>query len=84
MTDEQMGELKRYFGVIADELRGEIRLVAEGHDVLRNEIQTFREENDAAHQEIVSLIRSSYSALDATHAALAARVERFERGAGHS
>lgn len=49
--------------------------------VFRQGIQTLREENDAAHQEIISLIRASCSDLDAKHADLAGRVERIERGA---
>lgn len=54
-------------GVTLKGLRGEIRQVADGHDVLRQEIHTLREANDAAHQEIVSLVRASSADLDARH-----------------
>ena len=59
MTDEQMGEMERYFGVIAEGLRGEIRQVAEGHDVIRREMREFREEVQSEFKEVRSLIKFS-------------------------
>lgn len=47
--DGKFEEIKRYFGVVAEGLRNEIRQVAEGHEVIRNEIRALREDNDAAH-----------------------------------
>ena len=64
MTNDQMEEIKRHFGVVAEGLRNEIRQVAEGHEVIRNEIQTLREENEQAHREILSAIKFSYAELD--------------------
>lgn len=54
MNNEQMEEIKRYFGVVAEGLRNEIRQVTEGHAVIGNEIQSLREENGQAHREILS------------------------------
>lgn len=64
MTDEQMGEIKRYFGVIADGLRGEIRQVAEGHEILRGEIADLRQETQEGFREVKTLLRVSYEGLD--------------------
>jgi len=47
--------------VVAEGLRNDIRQVAEGHEVIRNEIHTLREENEAAHREILSAIKFSYA-----------------------
>lgn len=52
MEKGEIEEIKRYFGVVAEGLRSDIRQVAEGHEVIRNEIQTLREENEQAHREI--------------------------------
>ena len=62
--DKRFEETQRHFGVIAEDLRTEIRHVAEGHGVIRNEIQTLREENEQAHREILSAIKFSYAELD--------------------
>ena len=64
MNPDEMDEIKRHFGVVAEGLRNEIRQVAEGHEVIRNEIQTLREENEQAHREILSAIKFSYAELD--------------------
>jgi len=44
MEDKQVEEIKRHFDVVVKGLRDEIKLVAERHDIIRKEIQTFREE----------------------------------------
>src|SRR3990172_7120551 len=62
--DEKFVETKRYFGVVAEGLRSEIRQVAEGHEVIRDEIQALREENELAHKEILSAIKFSYAELN--------------------
>ena len=59
MNPDEMDEIKRHFGVVAEGLRTEIRQVAEGHEVIRAEIQTLREENEQAHREILSAIKFS-------------------------
>jgi hypothetical protein len=45
--------------VVAEGLRGEIRVVAEGHLGLGRQLQTLREENESAHREILSAIKFS-------------------------
>lgn len=44
MERKWIEEVKRHFGVIAEALRDDIKLVAGGHDVLRHTIGDFREE----------------------------------------
>ena len=83
--DEQFEETKRHFGVVAEGFRSEIRQVAEGHEVIRHEIQILREENEQAHGEILSAIKFSYAELDRRvrtleemALSLQARMERLE------
>jgi hypothetical protein len=42
VAQEQIEEIKRHFGVIAEALRNDVRQVAEGHSVIRRELQEFR------------------------------------------
>ena len=63
-SDQKFEETKQYFGVVAEGLRSEIQQVAEGHVVIRNEIQLLRQEKEQAHKEIVSAIKFSYAELD--------------------
>ena len=63
-SDQKFWEIKRHFGVVAEGLQGEIQQVAEGHEVIRNEIQSLREENEQAHKDIVAAIKFSYAELD--------------------
>jgi len=39
MNAEQMDEIKRHFGVVAESLRSDIRRIAEGHAIIRHEHQ---------------------------------------------
>jgi hypothetical protein len=41
---EQVEEIKRHFGIVAAALRSDLRQVAEGHSVIRHELQEFRSE----------------------------------------
>ena len=43
MNAEQMEEIKRHFGVVAESLRSDIRQIAEGHATIRHELQEHRE-----------------------------------------
>src|SRR5262245_21979361 len=40
MDSDTVEEIKRHFGVIAEDLRSDIRAVAEGQDLLREELST--------------------------------------------
>ena len=44
MNAEQMKEIKRHFGVVAESLRSDIRQIAEGHATIRHELQEHHEE----------------------------------------
>ena len=57
MNQDEMEEIKRHFGVIAEDLRNEVRQVAEGHEVIRQEIQVFRNEAKEEFKEVKSMIK---------------------------
>ena len=82
---QRFEETRRHFDVVAEGLRGEIRVGAKGHLGLGRQLQALREENDAAHQEILSAIKFSYAELDrrisrleSLTANLEARLNRLE------
>ena len=80
--DERFEEAKRHFGVLADGLRADIRMLAEGHLMLDSKLERFRVENDAAHREIGALIRTAYAALDRRATGLRPRAGGGEAPAG--
>lgn len=59
MNAEQMEEIKRHFGVIAESLRSDIRQIAEGHATIRHEIQEHRREVREEFKESRSPVRLS-------------------------
>jgi hypothetical protein len=56
MTNEELEQIKHHFGVVAEGLESKIELVAEGHDLLREEIRAFREESRENLGELRSVI----------------------------
>lgn len=85
--NQRFEETRRHFDVVAEGLRGEIRLVAEGHVGFGRQLQALREENDSAHREILSAIKFSYAELDrrisrleSVTAHLETRLSRLESG----
>jgi uncharacterized small protein (DUF1192 family) len=64
MNAEQMEEIKRHFGVVAESLRSDIRQIAEGHTTIRHELQGLRSEFRDEFKEMRALIRLSFSQLD--------------------
>jgi t-SNARE complex subunit (syntaxin) len=58
MEDKQVEEIKRHFGVIAESLRDEIKLVAEGHGLVRKDIQTVRGEMRNGFDEMKASIKT--------------------------
>ena len=85
MSNEEMEEIKRHFGVIAESLRGDIQQIAEGHDIIRHELQSQREELMEEFKETKSLLRLSYAqlhervhTLESDTSTLKARVDRLE------
>ena len=43
MTDAQVEEIKRHFGVVAEALQSDILQIAEGHSDIRHELQEIRD-----------------------------------------
>jgi len=64
MSNEEMEEIKRHFGVVAESLRSDIRQIAEGHAVIRHELQSQREEIRDEFNQTRALLRSSFGQLD--------------------
>ena len=68
MNNEQMEEIKRHFGVVAEGIGHKIQLVAEGvanlNEKFDRDMTSLREENEQAHREILSAIKFSYAELD--------------------
>ena len=79
MEDKQVEEIKRHFDVVVEGLRDEIKLVGEGHDIIRKEIQTFREEVKEEFKEVKSAIKFSYADLDRRITFLENKYENVER-----
>lgn len=85
MTDAQVEEIKRHFGVVAEALRDEIRQIAEGHSGIRHELQEIRDEFRDEFKEMRALMRLSFSQLDqrirtleTDISALKSRMDRLE------
>jgi hypothetical protein len=57
MSNEEMEEIKRHFVVVAESLRSDIRQIAEGHAMIRHELQTQREELKEEFKDTKSLMR---------------------------
>jgi uncharacterized coiled-coil DUF342 family protein len=68
MEGRQLDEIKRHFDIVAESLRDEIKLVAEGvvnlDGKFEREITEFRKENKEAHSDIMAAIKFSYTELD--------------------
>lgn len=64
MNTEELEEIKRHFGVIAESLRSEIRQIAKGHATIRHELQGLRDDVRDEFKEMRALMRLSFSQLD--------------------
>lgn len=64
MTDAQVEEIKRHFGVVAEALRSDVRQIAEGHSVIGHELRQMRNEVREEFKEMRALMRLSFSQLD--------------------
>ena len=49
MEDKTAEEIKRHFDVVAEDLKDEIKLVAEGHSILNRKLDVLRKENAEEH-----------------------------------
>ena len=54
MAPDQLEEIKRHFGVVAEALRSDIRQIAEDHSVIRHELQEMRHELRNEFKKIAS------------------------------
>jgi hypothetical protein len=91
MNHEDMEEIKRHFGVVAEGLEGKIQLIAEGvvdlHAKLDREMGALRGELTNEFGEVKAIMKFSYAELDrrlrgveGEVAALKARLDRVEAG----
>lgn len=87
MSNEEMEEIKRHFGVVAESLRSDIRQIAEGHAVIRHELESRREEVRDEFKETRALMKLSFSQLDqridtleSDVSSLKSHVDRLESG----
>jgi len=64
MAPDQLEEIKRHFGVVAEALRSDIQQIAEGHSVIRHELQDMRNEFRDEFKETRALMRLSFAQLD--------------------
>ena len=87
MSNEEIEEIKRHFDVVAESLRSDIQQIAEGHAVLRHELQSQREEMRAEFKETRSLMKLSFTQLDqrmhsleSDVSSLKSHVDRLEAG----
>jgi hypothetical protein len=64
MEKGEIEEIKRYFGVVAEGLRSEIRQVAEGHQVLADGQVRILDRIDRLERELGAMIKFSYAELD--------------------
>lgn len=61
MTDAQVEESKRHFGIVVEALRRDIRYIAEGHSGIRHESQELRDEFRNEFKEMRTLMGLSCS-----------------------
>jgi len=61
MAPDQLEEIKRHFGVVAEELRSDIQQIAEGHSVIRHDLQDMRNELRDEFKEMRALMRLSFA-----------------------
>ena len=64
MNSEEMEEIKRHVGVVVEGLRHDVQLVAEGHQLILNQVQEFREEVQGEFKEAKTLMKFSFTELD--------------------
>ena len=83
MENRQVEEIKRHFSVVAEGLRDEIRLIAEGvinlDGKFEREVTEFRKENKEANSDIMAATKFSYTELDRRTTFLENKYEDVER-----
>ena len=64
MDREAVEEIKRHFGVVAEQVRSDVRAVAEAQQDLRRQVSEIRSELVRESEETRALIRLSYGEID--------------------
>lgn len=82
MNREEMEEIKRYFGVVAEGLERKVQQVAEGVTNLDEKLERFRQEVAHEFKEVKSMIKLSYAEMDRRMAAVESRRGGLESPAG--
>ena len=59
MAEDRADEIMRHFDVVAEGLQSQVQLVAEGHNMVREEIRAFRTEVMAEFAELRSMVKFS-------------------------
>lgn len=59
MDPQWVDEIKRHFGVVAEQLRSDVQQVAAGQQLLRSEVDTLRSEMASEFKEVKALVRLS-------------------------
>lgn len=62
--DERFEDAKHLLGVLSEDLRSQVQTVAEGHLVLQRQIRELRDENEAAHRDIIGGVKLVYTEID--------------------
>jgi len=62
--DERVEEMKRYTGVLVEDLRKDVKAIAEGHSVLDRKIDTLHEELTETKQELKTEIKGLTGKID--------------------
>ncbi len=78
MTDDRADEIMRHFDGVAESLRSDIHVLAEGHALLHDEIKTFRTEVAARFNEIHREIAEVKAAVTFSYAELDRRIRTLE------
>jgi hypothetical protein len=71
-------ENRRHFGVLAEDLRADVRGIAEGHDTLLRSIDRTREEGAREHRELLAVMTLGHSGLDHRVSGLEVRATEHE------
>jgi hypothetical protein len=78
MAPQWVGEIKRHFGVITEQVRSDVQQVAEWQQELKREIDVLRSDMTSEFKEVKSLVRRRVVSLEAEVGSLHARVSLLE------
>ena len=71
---DALDERVRAGGVLLEALRDQVQQLAEAHAMLDERVERYRREHEVAHQEILTLLRTSYQDLERRVTRLEARI----------